>query len=1225
MDIFVHDVPSDVNHVQLRLFLKPKMELFDILAFDIFKKSGNHWALLTVASEVNGNRFIKHFQTQERLVYQGRHLKCKKSNKKAEALKIMSLLDKEDELRKKAVKLSNPRPQPSQPHFSFTTMMTGVWDYDGLGNLVFDQKYKDPRRGTIIFGKTALVIYLESSKGADTQADCNCRIDIPYGILEHTIPATDKAGGGSLTLTLKSPPKIYKINATDSLHLYTGGASANAMAQMPSWAFNALSLGAAAASSRQRQLHRLCALQRHYYNTTALCMVYKLRFANAKTMRYAWNFISDFAVSGVDPWRTSIGRARTLAMEKDYANLELALTKVVGPCTSFGVAYQMMALVLEGTVPPRNMTQLIPRICNLTARHGSTRTAAGVRELAQQIPTPAPNINGDSYRPESLIDMIDANVNESIAEADGSSTISRQGKYQHLALTYKATVTPTGLVLRGPEWGVSNRVLRRYSAHTEYFMRVFFADEDGLSVFHDPRSSQEDVYDRFRHVLRNGISIAGRTFEFLGFSHASLRYHAAWFMAPFEENDVLVRAKHVIAALGDFSNIHCSAKCAARIGQAFSDTVHAIHVPLDAYVVETKEDIVRNGRTFSDGCGTISEALLQRVWRSLPPDRRSKRPTVLQIRYRGAKGVVSLDDALLGEQLHIRTSMTKYVAREGWRDLELCGAAYRPLTMYLNHQFIKILEDLRVSLRNFFSVQDDALKTLEMMVNHPLNAASFLAIAHTGVYAKVPRLITLMHYIGLSFQADRFLTDVVEIAAMSSLRDLKYRARIPIDKGCLLYGIMDETNTLQEGEVYIATQLPDDHGEWQHRVITHDRLVVTRAPALHPGDVQTAKAVDVERGSPLKSLRNCIVFSQRGERDLPSQLSGGDLDGDLFHIIWDERLIPPITKTPADYAPTPARDLGRPVEVNDIVDFFIEFMNMDRLGVISNKHKIRADRKPAGTLDTECLMLARLASDAVDFSKSGNPIPPGADSVRPDFMAPGRSLVINDLGTAELDELEDDDVDDPDSLSVLDPEKSRIRYYKSHKALGELYRRIDEKKFFTQMRDSFQTVQTALHGESLLEKLERYVDREAIGLQWEHHQAFATELREEYEDNMVDIMYSMRPHRGQPLTELEVFSGNILGKKERSSTRAIREANKEVQERFDRDVSDIARRIARGDGGWDGPDDAEALPRAIACFKVALETDGWENQVVLRSWKYVAAAVCLEQLNVYRLGQLRPL
>lgn len=145
--------------------------------------------------------------------------------------------------------------------------------------------------------------------------------------------------------------------------------------------------------------------------------------------------------------------------------------------------------------------------------------------------------------------------------------------------------------------------------------------------------------------------------------------------------------------------------------------------------------------------------------------------------------------------------------------------------------------------------------------------------------------------------------------------------------------------------------------------------------------MQIAKAVDVKYGSPLKALRNCIVFSQRGARDLPSQLSGGDLDGDLFHIIWDERLIPAITVAPADYAPTPACDLGRPVEANDIVDFFIEFMNMDRLGVISNKHKIRADRKLDGTLDPECLMLAQLASDAVDFSKSGRPVSSSAPLV----------------------------------------------------------------------------------------------------------------------------------------------------------------------------------------------------------------------------------------------------
>lgn len=58
------------------------------------------------------------------------------------------------------------------------------------------------------------------------------------------------------------------------------------------------------------------------------------------------------------------------------------------------------------------------------------------------------------------------------------------------------------------------------------------------------------------------------------------------------------------------------------------------------------------------------------------------RPTVLQIRYRGAKGVVSLDTSLEGEQLHVRKSMTKYSATEEWRDLELCGASYKVVLRY---------------------------------------------------------------------------------------------------------------------------------------------------------------------------------------------------------------------------------------------------------------------------------------------------------------------------------------------------------------------------------------------------------------------------------------------------------------------------------------------------------------------------------------------------------------
>ena len=85
----------------------------------------------------------------------------------------------------------------------------------------------------------------------------------------------------------------------------------------------------------------------------------------------------------------------------------------------------------------------------------------------------------------------------------------------------------------------------------------------------------------------------------------------------------------------------------------------------------------------------------------------------------------------------------------------------------------------------------------------------------------------------------------------------------------------------------------------------------------------------------------------------------------------------------------------------------------------------------------------------------------------------------------------------------------------------------------------------------------------------------------------------------------------------------MREANIEVRERFNRDVASIILRIIKGDSQDD--DEHEALPRAIACFKVALETKGWENYVQLQSWKYVTATVLLERLWMENDFQLRHL
>lgn len=334
------------------------------------------------------------------------------------------------------------------------------------------------------------------------------------------------------------------------------------------------------------------------------------------------------------------------------------------------------------------------------------------------------------------------------------------------------------------------------------------------------------------------------------------------------------------------------------------------------------------------------------------------------------------------------------------------------------------------------------------------------------------------------------------MAVVTKLRDIKYRSRIPVEGGHTLYGIMDETGFLAEGEVYVVTESSPEGGQ---RVLIQDRIVVSRSPALHPGDVQIVNAVDVPTQSPLKRLSNIIVFSQHGARDLPSQLSGGDLDGDQYHIIFDKRLIPRFAFPAALYPRVSAEELDRKVERKDMSDFLIKFMESDQLGMICNVHVQLADQHPIGTYHGECIKLANMASTAVDFSKTGISVNmrecPRYNRCRPDFMEPSPRVIVSKTGFLDL---ENEDNKDDEAFEDLDAERRAFRYYKSDKVLGKLYRAIDERRFLTRMQQEQRTHMLSSNITSnLLKTLLAYMKRQAThnGFQFDHHYELAVEIR----------------------------------------------------------------------------------------------------------------------------------
>ncbi|KAL1294551.1 hypothetical protein HN51_055332 [Arachis hypogaea] len=697
-----------------------------------------------------------------------------------------------------------------------------------------------------------------------------------------------------------------------------------------------------------------------------------------------------------------------------------------------------------------------------------------------------------------------------------------------LVYVKRVQITPCKVYFCGPEINVSNRVLRHFHQDLDNFLRVSFVDEELEKLYStdlSPRTSvnrKTEIYTRILSILRDGITIGDKKFEFLAFSSSQLRENSLWMFAPTATG---CTAAYIREWMGDFRNIRNVAKYAARLGQSFGSSTETLTVK--KHEIEVIPDVEFNGYVFSDGIGKISLEFAKKVAKKCGY---SSTPSAFQIRYGGYKGVVAVDPTST-TKLSLRKSMRKYDSDNSKLDVLSCSK-FQPC--YLNRQLISLLSTLGVKDEAFEKKQKEAVDQLNTILTDSLKAQEALDMMYTG---EISNVLKEMLICGYKPNVEPFLSMMLQTFRASKLLELRLKTRILIPKGRAMMGCLDETGSLEYGQVFVHFS-DNRHGSLSgsssydpaKSYIVNGKVVVAKNPCLHPGDVRVLKAVNVPA---LHHMLDCVVFPRKGRRPHPNECSGSDLDGDIYFVSWDPELIPPRVIEPMDYTAGPSTELDHDVMIEEIEEYFVNYIVNDSLGIIANAHTVFADREPLKAMAEPCLKLAKLFSIAVDFPKTGVP------AVLP------RELYVTDY---------------PDFM-----EKPDKNPYESQNIIGKLFREVRGIATSASSITSF-TWEVAIQSYD--------PDMEVDGFEDYADDAFFHKTNYDYKlGNLMDY-YGIK-------TEAEILSGNIM------------KMSKSFTKRRDSDAINAAVRSLRKEARtWfnDGNGD-DAYAKASAWYYVTYHPD----------------------------------
>lgn len=333
----------------------------------------------------------------------------------------------------------------------------------------------------------------------------------------------------------------------------------------------------------------------------------------------------------------------------------------------------------------------------------------------------------------------------------------------------------------------------------------------------------------------------------------------------------------------------------------------------------------------NDGIGRMSGSLARKIASCL---RLESIPCAFQARFGSAKGVWIVDDTYRPPSIGDEDWIVTYPSQRKW-DCSYEDAQHRTFEVHswpmevksasLNQQFIPLLEAQAIhpaSMREIFARYlqiglEEGLDELKSAMNDPLDLRHWLqrssgSMSETSLrdnqqpfLGSLPRrtedAAAALLDAGFNPKDCLYLQRMCWQLGNQMAKTLQDKMNIQVPCSAYLLMVVDFSSTLLEDEVQVSFSTKFQVEGFCDTLLEGMDILVARAPAHLPTDIQKVKVVSHKR---LRHLKDVIVFSTRGETPLADKLSGGDYDGDKAWVCWDQNIVQNFRN-----APPPPQDM----------------------------------------------------------------------------------------------------------------------------------------------------------------------------------------------------------------------------------------------------------------------------------------------------------------------------